>query len=278
MLFNLDTTIRVTYFGKVTQENGAWHKGRSLPYHLVLYCIEGDVRMAIESASYTVGIGGTLLIPKNTFYRPIGEEGCSYFFFQFEAETACGESAETVTALPQQHLEKGFAYAFSGEHTSHAAVPTFIKETRSSVREIFERGATLSPAKYFSHKLLLDNLLRELLIRLSEAEATPQNQRFTKIRDYISAHLNEPLPLSALAARFSLSPAYLARLFKQETGEKPSNYVNRLRVSAAYALLLDTELSVTEIAERIGYESVYYFSRVFKKVMGFPPSSARRHK
>lgn len=51
----------------------------------------------------------------------------------------------------------------------------------------------------------------------------------------------------------------------KELGCKPSAYVNRIRISAAKLLLTDTDMTVREIADRVGYSDVYYFSKVFKK-------------
>jgi len=65
------------------------------------------------------------------------------------------------------------------------------------------------------------------------------------------------------------------RSFKQQTGLAPSQFQNTIRINCACDLLATSELSVSEIAQQAGFETVYYFSRMFKKKTGQTPTRYR---
>ena len=94
-------------------------------------------------------------------------------------------------------------------------------------------------------------------------------------KQYISAHLHEPLQLSDIARRLYLSTAYFSRLFKEKTGMTFSEYLAGCRVERARQLLATTDLSVSEVAAAIGYQEANSFSRLFKARTGQTPSDYR---
>ena len=150
-----------------------------------------------------------------------------------------------------------------------------VKNASKQVKNIFERAEKLKPNESFSDQLLLDQLAKELLIRLSGVNSQRYSSRLTEILKYIEQNYAHDLSLSAIAKEFSLSDSYVARIFKRELDCKPSEYVNNIRVSVAETLLSTTNMSVGEISERVGYSDVYYFSKIFKKIVGIPPSRVR---
>lgn len=87
--------------------------------------------------------------------------------------------------------------------------------------------------------------------------------------------LNQPLPVAELAAQASFSPAHYFSLFKRSIGLSPLDYFTRLRMRRACDLLDSDDLSVKEVAGRLGYDDPFYFSRVFKAVCGVAPSDYR---
>lgn len=95
---------------------------------------------------------------------------------------------------------------------------------------------------------------------------------------YISAHYQQNISLQIIAEELHLSSAYLSHLFKQETGIKIIDYLNRVRIDAACRLLEDPGIKVYEIAEQVGYENDKYFFYMFKKYKGISPQVYRNHK
>lgn len=89
--------------------------------------------------------------------------------------------------------------------------------------------------------------------------------------NYINSHLLEKIEPDVLAQLCMMSRSKMYRLFKEETGTNPIDYRNRLRTEKAKLLLSSDEYTVGEIAELLGFESIYYFSRVFKQHCGVSP-------
>ena len=88
---------------------------------------------------------------------------------------------------------------------------------------------------------------------------------------FMEQHYPESLTLADVAAHVGLSAEYLSRLFREETGVKFVVYLNNLRLKHALHLLETTNLKVYEIAEKVGYSNLSYFSTVFKKNFGQNP-------
>ncbi|MBP3382277.1 MAG: helix-turn-helix domain-containing protein [Clostridia bacterium] len=92
---------------------------------------------------------------------------------------------------------------------------------------------------------------------------------------HIGAHYAERLTLEEMADMVYISPAYLSRVFKDETGSTFNQYLNRVRVTKAKELLRDRQLKLTDICLMVGYEDQSYFTRVFKKLEGISPGRYR---
>lgn len=85
-----------------------------------------------------------------------------------------------------------------------------------------------------------------------------------------------PLEIRQVAAHYGMSPVQFIRRFRNATGQTPLEYVTALRIGKACLLLEETEDTLDAIAEKCGYESGYYLSRVFLKQKGIRPSEYRR--
>lgn len=85
-----------------------------------------------------------------------------------------------------------------------------------------------------------------------------------------------PLKLEDVAAKVYLNPHYFGILFKKEVGINFGDFIISLRIEEAKRLLLDVDLSISEIVYRVGYNDVRYFGRLFKKQVGITPSKFRK--
>ena len=104
-----------------------------------------------------------------------------------------------------------------------------------------------------------------------------EQQSIRIVMNYIADHYMENLNLSVLAATAHISPCYLSKLFKKETGKTLSDYITEYRVAKARDLLVYEEKKIIEIANMVGYESPNHFSRLFKKYEKITPSEYRKH-
>lgn len=98
-----------------------------------------------------------------------------------------------------------------------------------------------------------------------------KNHMIRNVQNYIDAHIEEKLSLNDIAALFSISPNYLSILFKKTTDIGFTEYITQKKISRAKAWISEGEMKIYEIADRLGFESAFYFSKVFKKVEGCSP-------
>lgn len=101
------------------------------------------------------------------------------------------------------------------------------------------------------------------------------NQIIADACSYINQHLGEPLTLEVLAGQVHVSPTYLSRLFKRETGCTLNTYINQHRILQAMQLL-ETSMKIIDIAGMVGFENAKYFSQVFRKQVGKTPQQYRQ--
>lgn len=116
----------------------------------------------------------------------------------------------------------------------------------------------------------------ERMLGQTDSTADEAADAIRTVKAYVLQHCAEDLSLELLAGMVYLSPSYLSRLFKRETGETLSSYVQNIRIEQAKTLLRTTSLKTYEVAERVGIPDPVYFSRIFKKITGVKPKDFRR--
>lgn len=100
----------------------------------------------------------------------------------------------------------------------------------------------------------------------------------SRINRYIEEHISEELTRDQIAKMVCLSPAYLSRLYSQEAGKSLSGYILEVRIRMMKNFLEQTNLSITEIAYRIGYTNLPYLCSLFRKRTGMTPMEYRKAK
>lgn len=123
------------------------------------------------------------------------------------------------------------------------------------------------------------NALEEILILLAQQEArasiSAYDSRVESVLQHLNQHFHEPVTVEALAATVALSPSRLAHLFKAQVGRSIVATLLDIRLRQAARLLLFTSLTVDEVAQQVGFQSNFYFSRRFKQHYGLSPSAYR---
>ena len=147
----------------------------------------------------------------------------------------------------------------------------------NEVSKHLEQGGSFLNLLQASHALAY---LLAVMIRHRHEHSCDTSDNVQKVAAgiiYMSEHIDQPMRVSALAALANLSPAHFSVLFKEQTGCSPRDYLHLLRIHRACQLLRSSNLSVKEIATRLGYQDQFHFSRQFKAFQGLPPSDYRDH-
>lgn len=124
---------------------------------------------------------------------------------------------------------------------------------------------------YFQQLLIL---LRRIQLQQFETNQAPQSWKqelVERVLEEIDLHIAENIDLEEIARQQGITVTYLRSIFKSIVGSPPLDYLNRARIMASLELLQTSDLPIAEIAARVGISDANYFSRLFKKVIGYPP-------
>ncbi|MBN1436420.1 MAG: helix-turn-helix domain-containing protein [Sedimentisphaerales bacterium] len=146
----------------------------------------------------------------------------------------------------------------------------------SVFQQLFRRAADLFTSYSVYRDALLRGVVREIWLRLAEywqgSSEKQLSRRMNKMIAFLRDNIERNLTRQELAEEFGLTPEYVNALFRKELGISPSRFMNRERILLACHYMQSEGLSVKEAAGRLGFCDQFHFSKVFKKVMGFPPS------
>lgn len=173
-----------------------------------------------------------------------------------------------------------------------------LTQNRISFRNLIENNAEVSDCitrmirEYFSRQtgfelaikssvyqlivLLLRNYVAKILTKEEFEEKTRILRRFDSVFQIIQEHYAEKISLNELAGMVNISACHFCRTFKQMTGKTTTDYINGVRLEKSVSLLEQTTLNITEIAIRCGFDSVNYFSRLFRKYYHTSPTAFRK--
>lgn len=154
------------------------------------------------------------------------------------------------------------------------------------VRKALEYGVEyycLKPLTYKEIKDKLDKIREKLDAKRKESDhqgnncASIFNKRIRTIKDYIKANYRD-ITLESVARHMQMNPCYLSRFFKNETGERISEYITRVKMEEALSFLQSEERkTVYEIGYMVGYTNPVSFAKVFKKNYGVTPTEYRQN-
>ena len=147
-----------------------------------------------------------------------------------------------------------------------AIISDFFRDSPDGYRSIYKQTTVEQIAGWLS-------FFKRQMCQLFESHHKDyKNHIVASVKKYINEHLTERLFLNEVAAVFGISPNYLSQLFGKYSDMGFSEYINTCKISESKRLLTEGNLKVYEVAEMLGFESAFYFSKVFKKVEGVSPT------
>jgi len=157
---------------------------------------------------------------------------------------------------------------------SYAGSIKFIVITAYSYFEYAQSALRLG-AKDILLKPIDSKQFMEMMERVIEYKYT-DNQFFNDMLEFINNNIEKSISLNECAERFHISPSYISRMFKKYIDVNFITYINELRIKKALELLQETDLSIKEIAQRVGYNNLNYFYRNFKTLTGITPKTLKQ--
>ncbi|HWT26970.1 MAG TPA: AraC family transcriptional regulator, partial [Mobilitalea sp.] len=244
----------------------------------IYYLLNGERYYFIEKQTYHIKEGSLVFIDRNQIHKTVGSDADYH--------------ERMLLLISEKDLEDIFNYI------NNQDVSSFF-ENNYGVIELNEDGQRYAEGllfaitdeleqKHAGYEFLIRSKLTELMIfayRCKHGEnaelqvntvRTVKYKKINEIADYISKNYQKSISLDTISKDFFISKCYLSRIFKEITGFTVNEYINIVRIKKARQHLENSEYSITEIAELIGYESITYFEKVFKKYMEVSPLRYRR--
>ena len=148
---------------------------------------------------------------------------------------------------------------------------------RNILREMEQKNTGYEDVCQAYMEILIIRLMRSTALAVpSESHVVSTNRQCAAVRRYIDLHFKESLTLEQLAEEAHMNKFYLSHTFKKEYGISPINYMISKRIEESKYLLAETDLSLSQISQLLGFSSLSYFSQVFRKTQSVPPMEYRQ--
>lgn len=153
------------------------------------------------------------------------------------------------------------------------------KESIKKLKDLYFTGPVVDGEQYEGVVALLAFFARQLSQHVDElvlAATGAEPAAVSRARVYIEQNLEDPLSLGDVSGEVGVSEYYFCKLFKKSTGLTFTEYVNRMRIDWAKKELCRPDSRVTEVAFKVGYQSLSQFNRSFSRIVGEAPSQYRQ--
>lgn len=257
------------------------------PYHWhdeveFLYITEGSLILRTEHETYPLHTGHVYFINPGTVHALFGSSRRSHHFaLVFPLELLSFSRYDVCQNTYLEPLLSGkLRFPIGTELTP---------ECTCQIGTLICRAARLylEPPAFQPNPLSIKILLLQILEILFShrsflsrehvfSRPSPDHYPLKPVFAYIEAHYTEKITLEQLAGVIHMNRNYFCKYFKEKTGKTPFSYLNEFRINQASSMLLQSELSITEVAINSGFDNMSYFIRQFKHYKGCTPSSFRR--
>lgn len=247
----------------------------------IIYMVSGSAVFDIGGFSYEAGAGDVLFVNSGELHSGYSIQNSRVDYYAVVYDPAL-LSALSIDASYVQFIapflasRKRFPHHVARKDDSHhSGLQTFV---RKLIEEYEEKPLAFEMNMKSYLFLIITYILRHYGQTDSEANRmrSAAIDRFKPLLQELEARYAETISVETAAKWAGLSPNHLCTQFKKATGRTFVQYVHLLRINEAEKLLLETDLPITRIAEKVGFCSINHLDKVFKKVRLYPPSHVRK--
>ena len=262
--------------------NADWNwKNVNSPFTRLYYVTEGSAQIELPDGIYTLSPKHMYFIPAFTIHTNICKSNFVHYYlhiyedhysdndwldhWKFPVEI---EATDLDLALFKRLCE------INPHMTLQKSDPTTYDNNPTLMQNLIKNRQRAFYDKVESRGIVFQLLSR--FFKQGQSKIEMEDNRIAKTVLYIRKHLNEAIELEKLAEISCLSKDHFIRLFKNELGTTPLQYINQKKIEKSQLLLITEEIAVKEIAFQLAFEDYSYFNRLFKKITGVTPQEYRR--
>ena len=262
--------------------NADWNwKNVNSPFTRLYYVTEGSAQIELPDGIYTLSPKHMYFIPAFTIHTNICKSNFVHYYlhiyedhysdndwldhWKFPVEI---EATDLDLALFKRLCE------INPHMTLQKSDPTTYDNNPTLMQNLIKNRQRAFCDKVESRGIVFQLLSR--FFKQGQSKIEMEDNRIAKTVLYIRKHLNEAIELEKLAEISCLSKDHFIRLFKNELGTTPLQYINQKKIEKSQLLLITEEIAVKEIAFQLAFEDYSYFNRLFKKITGVTPQEYRR--
>lgn len=229
--------------------------------HEIYYLVSGTTKYFIGDKIFQIESGNFVVVPAGVNHKTDSEN--------------CLHNERILLSFEDNILGKNTKEIF--DNLAEKSVIYIPDTKREIVETILKKIENEHNTKDVLSQTLINLHIEELIVQMSRLRLDykpnlPQTDRMMHtISKYISANFGADLSLASLSRKFAMSESHLSRSFKNVTNIGINEYITYVRLMNAEKLLKETDLPITEVAGRCGFNDSNYFSTVFKKAKGITP-------
>ena len=244
---------------------GDWHSVPHTHNHTELfYIVGGKGQFLIEDEGFPVNANNLVIINPNVIHTEdsLNAQPLEYIVLGIDGiELATSENSNGRFCIL--------------DHFESAEISGCL---RNILREMEQKSTGYEDVCQAFMEILVIRLMRNTTLSVSsQPQTTANNRQCAAVRRYIEMHFKEPLTLEQLAEEAHMNKYYLSHAFKREYGVSPINYMISKRIEESKYLLAETDLSMSQIAQLLGFSSLSYFSQVFHRTQSISPKEYRHN-
>lgn len=252
----LSTKLTVTEVGYDTVDS-SWYKFIAYyPYYRLYYICSGSAKIILKNGEIDLKPGRLYFVPAFSVVNGVCYELLTHYWIHFNLDITTANYLsiyQPKQEIMELELDKNafelILRYYNGE---------------SYVNSIQQQNICNSLVNYIFSRFLPDK------------EVNLEASRFIPVLQYIDAHLSEKISNTQLSEILYLNETYFSNIFTKYFGQPPKQYILHKRMNTAVQMLIESEYSVKEIADKLGYENEVYFNRIFHKYTGTPPGQYRK--
>lgn len=231
-------------------------------YQMIHFVLSGKGRLEVAGRTFELQAGDAFLVPAETvaYYEADGEEPWHYAWINFLGITSRQYLLELMEAADETYVLRGLP----------------VQKYYATIQEVLPLDAS-SISDYLLANSLTLYILSQLFYDTGfDHSSVHKGSVAEEVKLYLDVNYYEPLQIQQVAWQFGVHPNYLTRIFRAAYGVGPKEYLTQLKLKKAETLLATTSYPVTVVADSLGFEDGFAFSRLFKRKTGFSPTAFRQ--